>query len=57
MTKALYLKEISLDDKYLFTIKQKVINNTQNKYDFYSYGQIIRNKIPDITDFIFFMKV
>ena len=47
----IFEKEISLDDKYLFTIKQKVINNTQNKYDFYSYGQIIRNKIPDITDF------
>ena len=45
-------KEISLDDKYLFTIKQKVINGTNKKYDFYSYGQIIRNKIPeDMTDF------
>ena len=45
-------KEISLDDKYLFTIKQKVINGTRKKYDFYSYGQIIRNKIPeDMTDF------
>ncbi len=44
-------KEISLDDKYLFTIKQRVINKTNNKYDFYSYGQIIRNQIPDITDF------
>ena len=40
-------KEISLDDKFLFTIKQKVINSTDKKYDFYSYGQIIRNKIPD----------
>ncbi len=45
-------KEISLDDKYLFTIKQSVINTTNKEYDFYSYGQIIRNKIPDnITDF------
>jgi len=44
-------KQISLDDKYLFTIKQKVINETDKKYDFYSYGQIIRNQIPDITDF------
>ena len=44
-------KQISLDDKYLFTIKQKVINNSDKKYDFYSYGQIIRNQIPDITDF------
>jgi len=44
-------KQISLDDKYLFSIKQKVINNSDKKYDFYSYGQIIRNQIPDITDF------
>ena len=40
-------KEISLDDKFLFSIKQKVINSTDKKYDFYSYGQIIRNKIPE----------
>jgi len=40
-------KKISLDDKFLFTIKQKVTNSTNNKYDFYSYGQIIRNKIPE----------
>ncbi len=45
-------KEISLDDKYLFSIKQRVINNTNGKYDFYSYGQIIRNEIPDIIDFL-----
>ena len=45
-------KEISLDDKYLFTIKQKVINESSNKYDFYSYGQIIRNEIPEIIDFL-----
>ena len=44
-------KEISLDDKYLFSVKQKVINKTNKKYDFYSYAQIIRNQIPDITDF------
>ena len=44
-------KEISIDDKYLFTIKQSVINSTDNKYDFYSYGQIIRNKIPEISNF------
>ncbi len=44
-------KEISLDDKYLFTINQSVINKTDKKYDFYSYGQIIRNKIPEISNF------
>ena len=47
-----YEKEIFLDEKFLFTIKQKVINGTNKKYDFYSYGQIIRNKVPqDLTDF------
>ena len=46
-----FIKEISLDDKYLFTIKQSVINSTNNEYDFYSYGQIIRNKIPEISNF------
>ena len=44
-------KEISLDDKFLFTIKQRIINKTNKKFDFYAYGQIIRNQIPDITDF------
>ena len=44
-------KEISLDDKFLFTIKQSIINSTNKKYDFYSYGQIIRNKIPKISNF------
>ena len=44
-------KKISLDDKYLFTIKQSVINTTNKKFDFYSYGQIIRNKIPEISNF------
>ncbi|MBD1134850.1 membrane protein insertase YidC [Pelagibacterales bacterium SAG-MED47] len=44
-------KEISLDDEYLFTVKQRVINPTNKKYDFYSYGQIIRNKVPEISNF------
>ncbi len=45
-------KKISLDEKYLFTVKQKIINESNNKYDFYSYGQIIRNEIPEIIDFL-----
>ena len=44
-------KEIFLDDKFLFTIKQTVKNSTNKAYDFYSYGQIIRNKIPEISNF------
>ena len=44
-------KEITLDDKFLFTIKQRVINSSNKTYDFYSYGQIIRNQIPEISNF------
>ena len=44
-------KQISLDDKFLFTIKENVINTTNKTYNFYSYGQIIRNQIPEISGF------
>jgi len=44
-------KHISLDDQFLFTIKQKIINSSNKTYNFYSYGQIIRNKIPEISNF------
>jgi YidC/Oxa1 family membrane protein insertase len=44
-------KHISLDDKFLFTVKQKIINSSDKTYSFYSYGQIIRNKIPQISNF------
>ena len=47
----IFEKEIALDDKYLFSIKQSVINPTDKKYDFYTYGQIIRNEMPDISNF------
>ena len=46
-----FVKEIKLDDKFLFSINQKIINPTNKKYDFYSYGQIIRNSIPEISNF------
>ena len=39
-------KHISLDDQFLFTVKQKIINSSDKTYNFYSYGQIIRNRIP-----------
>jgi len=44
-------KYISLDDQFLFTIKEKIINRSDKSYSFYSYGQIIRNKIPEISGF------
>ncbi len=44
-------KQISLDDQFLFTVREKVINSSNKTYNFYSYGQIIRNKIPQISGF------
>ena len=44
-------KHISLDNQFLFTIKEKIINSSNKTYNFYSYGQIIRNKIPEISGF------
>ena len=44
-------KYISLDDKFLFTIKEKIINSSEKTYNFYSYGQLIRNKLPIISGF------
>jgi YidC/Oxa1 family membrane protein insertase len=32
-------------------LNRKVINSTNKEYDFYSYGQIIRKQIPDISNF------
>jgi YidC/Oxa1 family membrane protein insertase len=44
-------KHISLDDQFLFTIKEKIINKSNKSYNFYSYGQIIRNELPEISGF------
>jgi len=44
-------KHISIDGQFLFTIKEKIINSSNKTYNFYSYGQIIRNKIPEISNF------
>jgi len=47
----IFEKYISLDDQFLFTIKEKIINKSDKSYNFYSYGQIIRNKLPEISGF------
>ncbi len=44
-------KEISVDEKFHFTIKQKIKNSSDKIYSFYPYGQIIRNQAPDVTNF------
>ena len=44
-------KEISIDNQYLFTINQTIINKSNKTYNFYNYGQIIRNEAPEVTNF------
>jgi len=44
-------KKISIDDEYLFTVDQSIKNTTEKKYNFYPYGQIIRNTAPEVTNF------
>ena len=46
-----FVKDITIDDQYLFKVKQTIINNSEKTYNFYPYGQIIRNIAPDVTDF------
>ena len=46
-----FIKDISIDDQYLFKVNQTIINNSEKTYNFYPYGQIIRNLAPDIIDF------
>ena len=44
-------KDISIDNQYLFTVSQSIINNSGKTYNFYPYGQIIRNQAPEVTNF------
>ena len=47
-----FVKIISIDNKFLFTVNQKIKNNTNKIYNFYPYSQIIRKNIPsDIVNF------
>jgi len=45
-------RTITLDEKFFFTIKQKIINNSNKNYKFYPYAFLHRNNVPeDLTDF------
>tara|TARA_B100001769_G_C22096804_1_gene591818 strand:- start:147 stop:1823 length:1677 start_codon:yes stop_codon:yes gene_type:complete len=46
-----FQKKISLDNQYLFEIEQTIINNSDKSFNIYPYGQIIRNKSPEIQNF------
>ncbi len=47
----IFEKKISIDNEYLFKVKQTIKNTTEKKYNFYPYGQIIRNTAPEVTNF------
>jgi len=44
-------KIIKIDNQYLFSVEQKIKNNSEKIYSFYPYAQIVRTKVPDIIDF------
>ena len=44
-------KNIKIDNQFLFTVDQRIINNSEKTYNFYPYGQIVRNKAPQVTNF------
>ncbi len=46
-----FQKEISIDEEFLFSINQKIVNNSDKIYIFYPYGQIVRNQAPETTNF------
>ena len=46
-----FQKNIKIDNQFLFTINQKIINTSDKTYNFYPYGQIVRNKAPQVTNF------
>ncbi len=47
----IFEKRFSIDNQFLFNVDQLVTNNTDNTYNFYPYGQIIRNKAPAVSGF------
>ncbi len=47
----IFEKIISIDNQYLFTVTQKIKNVSDNIYNFYPYGQIVRTELPEIIDF------
>ena len=46
-----FQKTFNIDDNFLFNVDQKIINKSEKIFNFYPYGQIIRNEAPDVTNF------
>ena len=47
----IFYQDISVDDTFMFTINQRVKNNTNNAVTFYPYGLIRRTGEPETTKF------
>ena len=45
----IFKKTFSIDNEYMFTIKQTVINNTSNSIKLYPYGLISRSGMPETS--------
>lgn len=50
-----FSQEVSVDDKYLFTIKKKIKNTTNKEATFYPYGLISREGLPEDYQKIFIL--
>jgi len=46
-----FIQDISLDDNYMFTIKQRVVNSGSKSVTVFPFGRISRTGTPEITDF------
>ena len=46
-----FIQEISLDENFMFTINQRVENNSAKPATVYPFGRISRTGTPEITDF------
>ena len=51
-----FTRIISVDENFMFTIQQKIKNNSNKTQSFIPYGRINRSGTPKPQDFIFFMK-
>ena len=47
----LFQQVISLDNNYMFTVKQRVINNSNKPINVTPFGRIVRRGTPDVLDF------
>ena len=48
----MFKRTISVDDNYLFTVRQEVQNNSSEPVVLYPYARVQRQEIPEIEGFI-----